>query len=245
MEDSIITNDQLVDWVIDARQRTIDLVMDIPDDELLSRKLEIINPWLWEIGHVAWFQEKWALRFALKRKPILVNADSLYDSMAIAHDLRWDLPLPSREETIEYLMRVRDSVVESLVRSSEETSRSPDKDLVYYNLLALYHEDMHTEAFTYTRQTLEYPPPKFKSTANEAAVAEGGKRSVDDDIQYAGGEFMLGALEERGFVFDNEKWAHQVHVKPFSLARSAVTQREFAGFVDDRGYQRKELWSAG
>src|SRR5207249_4748039 len=46
-----------------------------------------------------------------------------------------------------------------------------------------------------------------------------------------------------GFVFDNEKWAHPVEVRPFAIARAPVTQSEFAAFVDDGGYRRPELWS--
>src|SRR5262249_16919687 len=45
------------------------------------------------------------------------------------------------------------------------------------------------------------------------------------------------------FVFDNEKWAHPVQIAPFAIARSAVTNSEFATFVDDGGYSRSDLWS--
>jgi ergothioneine biosynthesis protein EgtB len=34
-----------------------------------------------------------------------------------------------------------------------------------------------------------------------------------------------------------------VEVSPFQIARAPVTQAEFAGFVDDQGYARRELWS--
>jgi iron(II)-dependent oxidoreductase len=43
-------------------------------------------------------------------------------------------------------------------------------------------------------------------------------------------------------VFDNEKWAHPVRLEAFRIARAAVTYREFAQFVDDSGYARRELW---
>ena len=55
---------------------------------------------------------------------------------------------------------------------------------------------------------------------------------------------MLGAMPGDGFVFDNEKWAHPVTIEPFEIARAAVTNSEFAAFVDDGGYSRRELWSA-
>ena len=54
---------------------------------------------------------------------------------------------------------------------------------------------------------------------------------------------MLGARENGGFVFDNEKWAHEVEIRPFRMARLAVTNAEFAAFVEAGGYARREWWS--
>ena len=58
-----------------------------------------------------------------------------------------------------------------------------------------------------------------------------------------GGKYLLGATGDEPFVFDNEKWAHPVELKPFAIARAAVTQGEFAAFVEEDGYRRRELWS--
>src|SRR5215469_3764099 len=85
------TNADLAAWVRDARARTFDLVAELSDEQLMGPRLAIVNPLLWEIGHVAWFQEKWALRHAAGRAPVRSGVDSLYDSAAIAHDTRWDL----------------------------------------------------------------------------------------------------------------------------------------------------------
>jgi iron(II)-dependent oxidoreductase len=59
-----------------------------------------------------------------------------------------------------------------------------------------------------------------------------------------GGPFRLGT-EPPGtpFVFDNEKWAHDVSIAPFRIARAPVTNAEFQAFVEDGGYRRRELWS--
>src|SRR5581483_6660202 len=96
----------LAEWVCEARQRTCELVADLGDDQLLGPRLPTVNPLLWEIGHVAWFQEKWVLRRDGTR-PLRADADALYDSAAIPHDTRWDLPLPGRKETLAYLAAVR------------------------------------------------------------------------------------------------------------------------------------------
>ena len=40
----------------DARRHTLSLVADLSDEQLIGPHLQIVNPLLWEIGHVAWFQ---------------------------------------------------------------------------------------------------------------------------------------------------------------------------------------------
>src|SRR5437867_3476435 len=145
----------LAAWVRDARQRTLEVVADLTDEQLMGPQLRIVNPLLWEIGHVTWFQEKWVLRHAGGEAPVRADGDSLYDSAAIPHDTRWDLPLPSRAETLDYLASVRDRVLERIGRG-----KLTERDR-YFISLAVFHEDMHTEAFTYTRQTHGYSPPAF------------------------------------------------------------------------------------
>lgn len=242
-----MTVEQLARWVHDARERSVELVADLTDEQLMGPRLAIVNPLLWEIGHVAWFQEKWVLRHLCKEEPIRADADALWDSIAIPHDVRWDLPLPPREEILAYMRGVRDRVVERLGRPD------PGEDLLYFVRYTVLHEDMHTEAFTYTRQTLGYPPPPLSPPGDEVRVgaaasapAEAGHpggEQVSADVEIPGGTFLLGATRDAPFVFDNEKWAQPVEVKPFAIARTAVTQGEFAAFVDDGGYARREWWS--
>ncbi len=227
---------ELALWVRDARQRTVDLVADLEDEDLMGPQLAIINPLLWEIGHVAWFHEKWVLRHSLGRSPIREDMDALWDSMAIGHETRWRLPLPSREETLKYLSDVRDQVLGALAEDD------PSDDVVYFTQYAVFHEDMHTEAFTYTRQTLGYPPPRLSPAAEQSApLSERGP--LPGDVELPGGAFELGASRDEPFVFDNEKWAYRVELEPFAMARSPVTQSEFLEFVEDDGYQRQVLWS--
>ncbi len=218
--------------LIDARSRTLALVADLTDEQLIGPRLAIVNPLLWEIGHVAWFQEKWVLRRD-NAASVRDDADALYDSMAIPHDTRWDLPLPSREETVTYMQRVLDRILERL-------SAITSDDEAYFYHLALFHEDMHDEAFTYTRQTLGYPRPQCIA-ASPGAQTGGGP--LPGDVEVPGGTFLLGATPDLSFVFDNEKWAHPVEIRPFRISRAPVTNSEFAVFVDDEGYRRREFWS--
>jgi iron(II)-dependent oxidoreductase len=213
----------------DARKRTLELALDLDDAQWLGPRLTIVNPLRWELGHVAWFQEWWTLRHARGRAPLLERGDALYDSSRVPHGARWDLPLPDRERTLAFM-------AETLARSIEALA---DRESTYFHELALFHEDMHDEAFTYTRQTLGFPSPRVK-----AVLGTGSERGpLPGDVEVEGGAFWLGATETERFVFDNEKWAHRVEVDTFRIARAPVTNEDFAAFVADRGYERRELWS--
>jgi len=226
-----------LDALHDARRHTLALVNDLADEQLIGPRLEIVNPLLWEIGHVAWFQEYWVLRHLNGRAPILPNGDALYDSAKVAHDIRWDLLLPARKQTLAYMQEVLDRVTDRYQHEKEF-----DAQAEYFLSLALFHEDMHDEAFGYTRQTLSYPKPYFD--INETAESRDAISGKDlGDAQIAGGRFLIGSLPDRPFVFDNEMDAHEVELEPFRISRSAVTNAEFAAFVDDRGYEREEFWS--
>ena len=231
---STIETAQLVRFVREARQRSLELVADLTPEQLRGPRLAIVNPLHWEIGHVAWFQESWVLRHGLGERPLRADGDALWDSSAIPHDTRWDLALPSIADTKAYMSEIRDRVGERLSHGA------PDARLVYLALYTVFHEDMHDEAFTYTRQTLAYPAPRLSGSVDD--VDDGGG-ALPGDACVPGGTFRLGAKADEPFVFDNEKWAHPVVIAPFAIARATVTQREFAGFVEDGGYRRPELWS--
>ena len=221
--------DDLLAALRDSRERTLFLVRDFEGAQWWGPKLAVVNPPLWEIGHLAWFQERWCLRHrenGVLGPSILPHADELYDSAAVAHDTRWDLPLPDVGSTFKYMEDVLSRVCE----------RVENGEIDYFARLALFHEDMHGEAFAYTRQTHAYRSPGASSRPEVHGDWPG-------DAQVDGGESLLGAEDDGNFVFDNEKWAHPVVVKPFAIARAPVTNAEFLGFVEDKGYEREELWS--
>ena len=109
-----VSTDYLIKIVCDADRRTMDLIADLSDDQLIGPKLRIVNPIRWEIGHIAWFQENFIIRLVDGKEPIREDGDRLYDSTNVAHDTRWDLPLPDLLETRGYMEAVRDAVIRRL-----------------------------------------------------------------------------------------------------------------------------------
>lgn len=231
-----VSTDHLTTILHSARQRTLELVDGLTDEQLVGPKLPIVNPTIWEIGHVAWFYEFFILRQEYGHKPLLARGDTLYDSIAIAHETRWDLPVYPLGEMKDYMSAVLDALIGRL-----DKGLATERDSYLYQF-TVFHEDMHDEAFTWARQTLSYPTPVFQSGGGRAQrLATSG--ALDGDAAIPGGAFRLGSAPDDDFVFDNEKWAHEVLVAPFHMARAPVTCAQFAEFVEAGGYETDSLWS--
>ena len=231
------TGPELTALLQDTRTRTLGVVADLTEDQLIVPRFPIVNPILWEIGHVAWFQEFWVLRHLRGASPIYPNADALWDSARVAHPTRWELPLPSRKETERFLQDVLDRSLSHL--AGREVTERED----YFYRLVTFHEDMHHEAFTYTRQTLGYPEPALPGKSKHSGFQPSPGGAHSGDVEIPGGSFQLGSTPDLGFVFDNEKWAHPVRVPSFAIAKTAITSAQFLAFVEDGGYCRRQWWS--
>jgi iron(II)-dependent oxidoreductase len=229
---------QLVRALRDARATELQLFEGLTDAQLLGEQGHFLEPPIWEVGHVGWFQEWWLLRHLGGAKPILDGSDSIYDSFNVSYRLRWAHAYPSRQKTVDYISEVLERSIGRL-----ESGKISERD-TYFSTLAALHEDMHAENLTMILASLRYPLPRlsqFDPAAAHPAVDENFRRH---DVAVPGGTFLLGAAGDEPFVFDNEKWAHEVTVRPFRIAATAVTNGEFRAFVDDGGYARRELWTA-
>lgn len=229
---------ELAALVEDARKRTRQLVDTLDDAQWKVPRLDTVNPPLWEIGHVGNFYETFVLRLLDPgRPPLIENGNELFNSFVIDHDDRWGAPLPDRQGAWAYVDRVVDEALARLGGRASGGAADPWETYLY--LLAVYHEDMHDEAFSYTRQTLSYPAPPLDVIEG---AAKQGAGPLAGDAEIPGGEFLLGAAEDQPFAYDNEKWGHPVTVAPFRMARAAITQAEFARFVDEGGYGERKFW---
>src|SRR6202008_484682 len=111
-----------------------------------------------------------------------------------------DLPLPSRAETLAYMSRVLERVSDLDDRRGREPIDGYDEP--YFLHLVLFHEQMHAEAITYTRQTLEYPAPRLSVFTNTRSLTQTAQ--LTGDVLVPGGGLIRGASRSADFQFDNE-----------------------------------------
>jgi ergothioneine biosynthesis protein EgtB len=201
-----------------------------------------LNPPLWELGHVGWFQEYWIARHpgrargaaadpqAARLQGVRADADALYDSGKVPHRARWSLPLPSPEHTLDDLARQLETTLALLATAGD------DDDALYFFRLALFHEDMHHEAALYMAQALALPidAPRWRERPQPAGplprlrLAAGPRRSGYDGP---------------GFAFDNELSGLVTPLDAFEIDARVVSWAEFLPFVEDGGYGQRALWS--
>ncbi len=217
-----------------AQERTLSLVNDLTAEQKHGVQAPGLNPLWWEIGHIAWFHEKFILRDLDGERPCFKHADGYFDSFQVGHEARWRLASADLSTPLDYLDRVRKALIDRLSGGLASEADS------YFYQLTTFHEDMHHEAFIYTRQRLGYPRPSF--VADPPGHLENAG-PLPGDVAIPGGLHWQGSDEHVPFSFDNERQMHPMEVGPFQMARAPVTNEAFAAFIADGGYERREFWS--
>lgn len=200
-----------------------------------------LNPPLWEIGHVGWFQSFWIGRNpalaegpnadpTVPRRPAeRPDADALYHSSFVEHAARWALPLPGVQETLDTLAAQLDRTLALLADADGDGD-----DALYFFRLALLHEDMHHEAALYMAEQLDLP-------IDAPGFAPAPLPDPPPPVRLDAGAWRLGEAGP-GFAFDNELGEHEVPAGPASLDAQAVRWAEYLPFVQEGGYRDPRLW---
>ncbi len=229
--------------LMDARNHTLHLLSKY-EQALGTRNFQVprvaeLNPPLWEVGHIGWFQEWWIARnmqrhrgvhcdpMAARLASIEPQADGWWNSSEVPHDSRWSLTLPGLADTKAYLLDTLESSLELLEKTAND-----DGDALYFHRLALFHEDMHGEALIYMAQTLGL----------QLSISVPGPAAMREPVLVPATNFQMGLDIGHGFTFDNERPAHHVAVPEYEIDAQVVTWAQFVEFVDDGGYDRATLW---
>lgn len=234
---------RLACWLRDAQERTRALVLDLTPAQWQVPRSEILTPFLWECAHVTWFHERFVLREGLGSAPMIEGIDKLYDSATVDHASRWDLEALPVDEVLRWDDQVRTRQLEAL--------QAADRNYCDLLRLAIFHEDMHAEAFAWMRQALSYKTPRCSpERADEhdddrQDATSLGDETLDRDLQVEACRMHAGPPDtERAewCGFDNERGGTEVDVEAFAISRRCVSELEFLAFVEDDAYKRREFW---
>jgi ergothioneine biosynthesis protein EgtB len=227
-----------------VRAQTEALAAPLSAEDQCVQSMPDTSPTKWHRAHTTWFFETFVLRPAgvgpLSPEQFDVMFNSYYNAVGEQYHRpsRGMLTRPSHDEVTEYRERVDEYVLSLLGEGVDDaTARRIE--------LGLHHEQQHQELIVTDVKHLLSCNPTFPAYCpnelSDPESAPAGPRWTS----HPGGVATVG-VSESFFHFDNEGPAHDVILEPFAIAKRLVTNQEYLEFIEDRGYERPELWlSAG
>ena len=223
----------------ETRALTEALVQPLSDADATIQSMEDASPSKWHLAHTTWFWETFLLRdhapgYELFDAdwPFCFNSYYEAEGARIARLSRGMLSRPSLDEVLGWRAHV-DAAMEPLLADPRHA------DLI---ALGIAHEQQHIELLlTDIKHALfQNPlgPAMFDGTPEPAMSPGGGEAGWHE---HPGGVALIG-YDGSGFAFDNEGPRHRVLLDPFALSRRLVSNRQWAEFIADAGYETASLW---
>ena len=219
-----------------ARERSRLLTDSVDDGDLVAQHSPLMSPLVWDLAHIGNQEELWLVRDVGGREPVRVDIDALYDAFEHPRSTRPQLPLLDPAQARAYVRTVREKVWDVL--DGHPLAGSPLAENGFAFGMIAQHEQQHDETMLATHQL---------RSGDAVLVAPetpdlGGTPELDTEVVVPGGEFVMGTSVEP-WALDNERPAHAVDVPSFAIDTFPVTNERYLAFMDDGGYERRELWS--
>jgi len=256
----------LTEFYLSVRRYTEKLCEPLEIEDYIPQPVVDVSPPKWNIAHTTWFFEEMILKNFVPDYKVFDEQfgflfNSYYNSIGdrTARDHRGALSRPTVKRVFEYRKHVDEAMtkllssyssssVHSVVsngRTTEHTENTEqeerNKKLNDLVVLGLNHEQQHQELFLTDLKYTFSLNPLFPVYREGFALVEKSDSGTGEFITIDGGSYDIGFSGD-GFCFDNELERHQVHLNPFEIRNSVVTNREFNEFIDAGGYRDPLLW---
>jgi iron(II)-dependent oxidoreductase len=226
-----------VEGLTEARERTYALIASLTDDALETVHSTLLSPLVWDLGHIAAFEDLWLVHRYGGRPLLHDDLADVYDAFETPRAGRGNLPFLHSDAAREYLAEVRARTLEVIEQ------RGVDDGL--HHEMVIRHEHQHCETMLQTIQLGRIAP----------YVGVGGRVGSDSPatgpladltglelVTVPAGPCTIGARAE-GFAYDNERGRHPLTLGAFQIGHAAVTNASYLRFVEGGGYVRREWWS--
>ncbi|MEO8088825.1 MAG: ergothioneine biosynthesis protein EgtB [Gemmatimonadales bacterium] len=227
--------------LFEARDRTFLLTSPLTDEELHAQQDPLMSPILWDLGHIAHFEELWLTR-NLEGPVEFVEMPGLFNPFEHPRNERGALRLPGMAESREIMDEIRGRVLGRLAINDFDPGNPLLRDGYVYNMV-LQHEYQHNETILQTLQLKRgrpySPAVRFDAPPDPGSSAPAGRGTM---VRFPGGEVEIGT-DDRSAAYDNERGRHQVELFPFSIDQHPVTNGDFLIFIAAGGYSAREFWS--
>ena len=228
--------------LLEARARTLLLVSSLTDEELNAQHDPLMSPILWDLGHIAHFEELWLTR-NLEGPVEFVEMPGLFNPFEHPRSERGALRLPGIAECRQIMDQIRGRVLARLAASDFDPANPLLRDGYAYNMV-LQHEYQHNETMLQTLQLKRGGPysPPVQLDASRRESAHALPSEPGEMLRFPGGAVEIGT-HDRSAAYDNERNRHVVELEPFWIDRNPVTNGDFLSFVAGGGYSVREYWA--
>lgn len=225
----------------DARERTLLLVSAVPEDELMNQHNKLMSPVVWDMGHIAHFEELWLVR-NLEGPVQFGEMPGMFNPFENPRSTRGELELPRMADTLDHMANARRMVLDRLLDGDFSGADPQLLEGGYIFRMVAQHEYQHNETIL---QALQLKDEGARYRAPRALATPSGRpvpADADGMVRFPGGRVVIGT-DDRSGPYDNERPAHAVEVAPFRIGAWAVTNGEYARFIEEGGYQDRTFWS--
>jgi gamma-glutamyl hercynylcysteine S-oxide synthase len=226
----------LAERLDEARRHTLKLVEPLSEEQLNRVYDPILSPLIWDLGHIANFEELWLVQRIGGRAPLRGDLGELYDAIEQPRKIRGELPILTAGEVRPYMEGVRERTLEVLDGIDLEAEDPLLADGFVYEML-LAHEYQHNETMLQLLQMVEeYEPVEVDRGPASEPVAEGPEM-----VRVEGGPHEIGA-PAIGFAYDNERPRHRVDLEPFWIDRTPVSNADYMTYLEGTGGEPPMYW---
>src|SRR6266850_2467677 len=199
--------------LLEARARTFLLTAPLTDEELRAQHDPLMSPILWDLGHIAHFEELWLTR-NLEGPIEFVEMPGLYNPFEHPRSTRGGLALPDLAHSREIMDEIRGRVLGRLVTIDPDASNPLLRDGFVYQMV-LQHEYQHNETILQTLQLKQGVPysPLVRVAPGGGRTPPAGVAGRGEMVRFPGGRVEIGT-DDRSAAYDNERPAHAVELAP-------------------------------
>jgi gamma-glutamyl hercynylcysteine S-oxide synthase len=228
-----LTDAEAVAALEESRERTLALVTSVSDDDLERVHSTLLSPLVWDLGHIAAFEDLWLVHRFGQRPLLREGLADIYDAFETPRSDRGDLPFLRPAEAREYLAEVRSRTIEVIAERGIG-------DGVIHELI-VRHEQQHNETMLQTLQLAHLDGYALQGVAAPPDRPVSRHTGLEL-IEVPGGECTIGAASD-GFAYDNERPCHRTDVRGYLIGQTPITNATYLTFVEGGGYERREWWS--
>jgi iron(II)-dependent oxidoreductase len=232
---------QVLDGLEYARGRTFSLIEHLEDAQLERVFSPIMSPLVWDLGHIAAYEDLWLAHRLGERALLRPDLAALYDAFETPRAVRGEIETLGPQEARDYLAEVRARTVQTLAE------RGPGDGVICE--MVVRHELQHGETMRQAMVIAGLLGEADEAARDDPLAGPMSERDADqaasgeDWVELAAGPFAMGAPSD-GFAYDNERPRHERRTESFQIARRPATNAEWLRFAERGGYEREELWSA-